>query len=395
MQEYRFGIEEEYFVVNRRIGGVRRQLPLKFMRTAKKKLGSSLMYELLQSQIEVATSPVASSHDAREQLRYFRTILAEIGKSHDVGIVAAGSHPLAMPHQQLTTPKRRYTKLINDLGLVGLGNPLCALHVHVELPEPERRIDIMHRLVPFLPLLLALSTSSPFWACRETGLLGYRNASNKMLPRSGLPEMFRSVGEYETYVRALVDAKVIPDSTNIWWALRPSLAHPTLELRITDCCTSIDDAVSIATLYRVLVRHLCNHADVNVGRSAVSRALVEENCWRALRYGTEGTFFDAKTGEAMPFGVLLEQTVRTLAEDIDALAAEREVEHLLCIVKEGTSAHRQLRLYHSLRKRGQTRKQALRMVSKWLRESTEAGYFLPYDLKRPGRLPQGSEVMEL
>src|SRR5262249_5903522 len=158
-----------------------------------------------------------------------------------------------------------------------------------------------------------------------------------------------------------------------------------------DCCTSIDDAVAIATLYRALVRHLCNHADVNAGRSAVSRALVEENCWRAQRYGTEGTYFDTN-GEATPFRVLLEQTVKTLAEDVAALAAEREMERLFRIVQEGTSAHRQLRLYHGLRKRGQTRRQALRMVSKWLRESTEAGHFLGYDVKRQGRQPQRQEL---
>jgi carboxylate-amine ligase len=373
MRNFRFGIEEEYFVVGRRTGNVRRRFPKQFMRAAKRKLGPTLMYELLQSQIEVATTPITCSRDAHAQLHQFRSTLAEIGKEHDVGIVAAGSHPLALPHQQLMTRKRRYSKLIDDLGLVGLGNPLCGMHVHVEVPQPERRVDIMHRLVPFLPLLLALSTSSPFWAGSETGLLGYRNAANDMLPRSGFPEMFQSLAEYETYVRALVEAGIIPDSTYVWWALRPSLKHRTLELRITDCCTSINDAVAIAALYRALVRHLFSRPQVNAGISPLSRAFAEENRWRAQRYGTEGTYLDEMTREAIPFKTLLEETVARLEDDIAALGIEADIAQLSLIERSGTSAHHQLRQYHRLRRSGQPRVQAMRGVCRWLRESTEAG----------------------
>ncbi|WP_183238150.1 MULTISPECIES: glutamate-cysteine ligase family protein [unclassified Bradyrhizobium] len=145
-------------------------------------------------------------------------------------------------------PQRR--KVISDLGMVGLGNPISGLHVHVEVPEPDLRVEIMHRLVPFLPLLLALSTSSPFWCGYPTGLLGYRNAANDALPRTGFPEMFRNLAEYETYVKTLVDAGIVPNASYVWWALRPSLQHPTLELRITDCCTAIADSVAIAAVVR-------------------------------------------------------------------------------------------------------------------------------------------------
>jgi len=194
---------------------VKPQLSQPFMKAAKKKLGPSLMYELLQSQIEVATTPADCSRDARQQLQYFRGSLADLGRDFELGIVAAGTHPLAMPHKQQMTPKRRYAKVAKDLGMVAWGNPLCGLHVHVEVPEPDQRVAIMHRLMPFVPLLLALSTSSPFWAGCNTGLMGYRNAANDAFPRTGFPEMFQSLTEYEAYIGALVDAKIIGDSTYI------------------------------------------------------------------------------------------------------------------------------------------------------------------------------------
>jgi glutamate---cysteine ligase / carboxylate-amine ligase len=375
MHQYKFGIEEEYFVVNRRTGNVKSELPPKFMAHARRRLGPQLMSEILQSQIEVATKPSLCPAEAVEELLFSRGSLAEVGKQYDVGIVAAGTHPLAFPHQQRMTKKRRYKKVINDLGMVGLGNALCGLHVHVEVPEPNQRVQIMHRIVPFLPLLLAFSTSSPFWAGCDTGLLGYRNAANDALPRTGFPEMFQNVDEYQSYVDALVDADIIPDSTYVWWALRPSMQHPTLELRLTDCCTSVRDAVAIASLYRAIVRHLVRNPDVNGDFSAVARALAEENRWRAQRYGTDGSYVDIVERRAKSFEAMFEGTVVLLESDVAALQLEDQIERLRYILHRGTSAHLQLELYRSLRKFGRTARQALLEVCKWLRCSTEQGDF--------------------
>lgn len=376
---YSFGIEEEYFVVSRRTGNIKSELPAGFMPRARKKLGAQLMTEILQSQIEVATSPVLDPADAKAELRTFRSTLSEVGHQHGVGIIAAGTHPLAMPLQQKMTRKRRYKKVIDDLGMVGLGSVLCGLHVHVEVPEPDHRVEIMHRLVPFLPLLLALSTSSPFWAGCETGLLGYRNAANDALPRTGFPEMFQSLKEYEAYIAALVEPNIIPDSTYVWWALRPSLQHPTLELRLTDCCTSLDDAVAIASLFRALVRRVVRDRSLNRDFSAIARALSEENRWRAQRYGTDGTYIDVTTREAKPFEAVLEETIALLADDINALRIAPQIEHLRFIRKRGTSAHLQVELYRSLLKFGRRPRQALLEVARWLRASTESGDFVTGD----------------
>jgi glutamate---cysteine ligase / carboxylate-amine ligase len=273
------------------------------------------------------------------------------------------------------TRKRRYSKVINDLGMVGLGNPISGLHVHVEVPEPDHRVEIMHRLVPFLPLLLALSTSSPFWCGYPTGLLGYRNAANDALPRTGFPEMFRNLAEYETYVKTLVDAGIVPNATYVWWALRPSLQHPTLELRITDCCTAIADSVAIAALFRALVRHAVHHPDLNATHSAVHRALIEENRWRAQRYGTDGTYIDLVSFEPVSFRTWLETVIAMLAADIAHLRIEDDIQHLKTIPKRGTSAHLQLEYFRGLRKFGRSPREAIGDVTKWLRTSTEAGDF--------------------
>jgi carboxylate-amine ligase len=386
VHQFRFGIEEEYFVVDRRTASVKCELPNSFMKAAGRKLGDQLMSELLQSQIEVATKPMSNPQDARQELLHFRATLAEVGRDHGLGIVAAGTHPLAIPSQQRITKKRRYSKLIEDLGMVGLGNPLCGLHVHVEVPDPDLRVELMHRLVPLLPILLALSTSSPFWAGCETGLLGYRNAANDALPRTGFPDMFQSIQEYESYIQALVEADIIADSTYVWWALRPCLRHPTLELRLTDCCTAVDDTVAIAALYRAMVHHLVRERGTNAGFSAVVRALAEENRWRAQRYGTGGTYVDVVSREAKPFARLLDETLALLEQDFAELGMMDQTSQLRRIVRRGTSAHRQLELYHMLRKAGRAPKQALRDVTKWLRASTEAGDFVEAAATRPIRV---------
>ena len=174
--------------------------------------------------------------------------------------------------------------------MIGRRNMLCGMHVHVQLPDPDRRVDVMCRMLPYLPLFLALSTSSPFWQSRATGLKGYRLAAYDELPRTGVPELFRTREEFDAYVAALVRAGVIEDSSFIWWAMRPSLNNPTLELRAPDSCTLVEDSIAIAGLYRTVAHHLYFNRWRNSELNPVSRAIVVENKWRAQRYGVHGTF---------------------------------------------------------------------------------------------------------
>jgi carboxylate-amine ligase len=370
MTSYRFGIEEEYFISDLRTKNVRHTMSKRFFRACKKELGDAVMNEMLQSQIEVATSPCESMAEGRDQLRTFRATLARQAACHGLAIVAAGTHPLALWHEQKQTPKERYGSLMADLQMVGLRDMLCGMHVHVEVPEPDRRIEIMYRAVPFLPLLLALSTSSPFWQRHRTGLRGYRLAAYDELPRTGLPDLFKTLSDYQKYIDTLVAAGVINDASYIWWVIRPSLKHPTLELRIADVCTRVEDALCIAALFRCLVRHLVEQPDLNAGLGPIARAIAGENKWRAQRYGTSSTFVDLQSMQAMPIDIVLHELIELIRNDAQALACLDEVCRSYDILKHGASADEQLRVYADARAAGCGRLQALKDVVDWLQRET-------------------------
>jgi carboxylate-amine ligase len=256
---------------------------------------------------------------------------------------------------------------MDDLQMIGQRDLLCGLHVHVELPDPDLRIDVMYRMLPFLPLLLALSTSSPFWQARRTGLKGYRLAAYDELPRTGVPELFRTQQEFDAYIAALVRAGVIKDSSYVWWAIRPSLNNPTLELRAPDSCTLVEDSLAIAALYRTLVRHLHVNRSRNKDLDAVARAIVIENKWRAQRYGVHGTF--VTDDGAVTVADMLEQVISDTAPDAAALGCTAEINRCRAIVGAGTSSDAQLAVFDAHSKIG-SRDAALRAVTEWIAAAT-------------------------
>jgi carboxylate-amine ligase len=372
MTLYRFGIEDEYFVIDLATRNVRRTMSQKFYRACKRELGDDVKSEMLQSQIEVSTPPCTSMAEARAHLRRLRAALSERAARHGLGIVAAGTHPLAAWPEQRQTPKDRYGVVMADLQMLGLRNMLCGLHVHVEVPIPELRVELMYRVIPFLPLLLSLSTSSPFWQAHRTGLLGYRLAAYDELPRTGLPEPFRTAGEFQHYVDTLVAAGVIPDASYIWWAVRPSARYPTLELRIADACTHREDALCIAAIFRCLMRRLVEDPKLNSDLDVVGRAIVEENKWRAQRYGTGASFVDRASMQAAPVKAVLQQLLVLLGGDAEALDCRSEVQQAMNILERGSSADEQIRIYESARAAGRSRLKALREVVDWLNQATIA-----------------------
>ena len=260
--QFRFGIEEEYFLAETRNLRVVHDSPAALFDPAHGSDAPRLYGEFLQSQLEVATRPHVSIADARLDLVQLRRRAAAAAAEHDLAILAAGTHPTARWREAVRSPQERYQGMMEALQMIGQRNMLCGMHVHVECPDPDRRVDIMLRMTPYVPLLLALSTSSPFWEARCTGLKGYRLAAYDELPRTGLPEPFQTTKQYDSYVAALVRSGVMQDSSHVWWAMRPSSKYPTLELRAPDCCTRVEDALAIAALYRVLVRHLCLNQDI-------------------------------------------------------------------------------------------------------------------------------------
>jgi carboxylate-amine ligase len=362
-----FGIEEEYFLVDAQTKLVAHEVPRAFFEAAGTATQGRISTEFLQPQIEVKSSPHVNMADARCELRDLRQTVAAVAAQHGLAILASGTHPTALWCEARQTPTKRYDMVMHDLQMIGRRDLLCGLHVHVELPDPDERVDVMYRMLPYLPLFLALSTSSPFWQGRCTGLKGYRHAAYDELPRTGVPELFRTREELDAYVAALVRAGVIADSSFIWWAIRPSLIHPTLELRAPDTCTMVDDALAIAALYRTVARHLCINRWRNADLDAVQRALIVENKWRAQRYGVHGTFVTDEG--AVPVANLIEQVIEDTTADAAALDCAAEIDRCRAIVRSGTSADVQLAVFQA-HSADQDREAALRAVIDWVAAAT-------------------------
>ena len=369
---YTLGMEEEYFVFDANTRRAARRMNKKFLKSAGAALGDRVMTEMLQSQIEVATPPCESMADARAHLSRYRQTLAQAAADHELGIAAMGTFPLAFWPEQTVTPKARYGSILDDLQMIGYRNMLCGMHVHVAVPDPATRIDLIMRLTPFLPLLLALSTSSPFWQGHLTGLYGYRLAAYDELPRTGLPELFRTKEDFDAYVAALTWAKIIPDASYIWWALRPALSFPTVELRVADSCTRLDDALAIAALFRCLVRALDRDRALNSGFDRVGRAITQENKWNAQRYGIAATFVDPFSRSPLSAAAWLEQVLDFIAEDIAAFGCGGDIARLSAILTQGTSADHQIDIYTRARTAGRQRLTAIKEVIDWASTETQS-----------------------
>ncbi|MBR0654625.1 carboxylate-amine ligase [Plastoroseomonas arctica] len=361
---YRFGIEEEYFLAD----AVTRDTPqhTQAYHDALRARIPSAERELLAAQVEVATSPSDNPAAARAQLMELRAGLAEIGKEHGLLVLASGTQPLARWARQRQTKKQRYDRLMQQMQMLGQRNVVCGMHVHVEVPRPSERVDLMNRMLPFTPLLMALSASSPFWQGRDTGLAAYRLSVWGEMPRTGLPDLFEDEADYERYVAAMTRSGAITDASFLWWTLRPSVRYPTLELRVADSCTRLDDTMAIAALYRCLVRLLDRSPSLNRGQSGAARAITAENLWRAQRDGIRAAFLDTDGG-TVPFRVGLDSILSLVGEDAAALGCEADLDWLRTLAETGTSSDRQLAIFAGAR--GNAR-QALSATVDWIAAAT-------------------------
>ena len=366
---YQFGIEEEYFLADAATRGTPRRRVAAFHAAAQARLPAAER-ELLQSQIEVSSEPSTSFETAREALGALRAGLAEVGRDHGVLVLAAGTHPLARWSRQSQTQKGRYDEIMAKTRITGRRSVVCGMHVHVEVPRPEARVDLMNRLLPAMPLLLALSASSPFWQGRATGMAAYRMSVFGEMPRSGLPDLFDGPEDYARYVDAMTRAGSIQDASFLWWTLRPSIRYPTLELRVADSCTLLAHTLAIAALYRCLVRLADRRPEWNRGLTGASRALVAENLWRAQSDGVRAELIDVFTGEARPFAACLHAVLEEVAEDADALGCAGEAAVARDIVAGGTSADRQAAAFDAARGRGLDEREATGAVVDWLARAT-------------------------
>jgi carboxylate-amine ligase len=372
-ERYTFGIEEEFFLVGARTRTLPSRLPKRFVEACRRRLGDCIGHEMLQTQVEISSPVFSAVDEALACLRGLRQGLAQLAVESRLSLVSAGTHPMSAWYRQRATVTSRYTGLVDDFQIVGRRNLVCGLHVHVAVPGGIDRVQLMNRIMPWLPLFLALSTSSPFWNRRRTGLLSYRQAAYDEWPRTGIPDAFDNEADYAGFVQRLVDAGAMKDAGMLWWAIRPALRFPTLELRIADACTHVEDSVAIASLFRCLVRAHVRDTSLGTGSSTHTRRLIDENRWRAKRYGMAAEFIDEMTGAAVPARQLLVTLCDSLAEDIDALNCGSLRRQLERIVERGSSAEQQLNIYRQRRDAGDSRVDALRAVVDWLIAATVPG----------------------
>lgn len=371
-QSFTFGIEEEYHLVDLATRDLT-AAPAELMAACEAELGRQVAPEFFRSQIEIGTRVCTTIDQARAELTRLRATIARHARTFGLAPIAASTHPFARKTTLETTPKARYQALANDFGGIGRRLSICGMHVHVGIEDPDDRIDVMNQIRYFLPHLLMLSTSSPFWEGEDTRLKCYRLSIFHELPRTGLPQRFESFAEYQRTIDVLVRAGVIEDATKVWWDLRPSARFPTLEMRVTDVCPLVEDALTIAALFVSVARMLLRLKSRNQRWRSYPAFLIEENRWRAQRYGVDQTLFDFGKGTLVPFCELIEELIGLVAEDADALGCSVQVARARDIAARGTSADRQITMLEAALGKGLDREEAMRLVIDMLIAETVAG----------------------
>ena len=369
--EFTIGIEEEYLLVDRESLDLA-VAPEALMEACRAEFEGQVSPEFLQCQIEVGTRVCRTIGEAREDLRRLRAGVAKHAVRHGLAPIAVSCHPFADWKSQHHTDKDRYNALRRDLAGVARRMLICGMHVHVGLGDDDRRIDLMNQFVYFLPHLLALSSSSPYWQGEDTGLASYRMTVFDNLPRTGLPPRFHGWAEYERSVQVLTDLGIIEDATKIWWDLRPSARFPTLESRICDVSPRLEHTLSLAALTQGTMRMLWRLAGKNQRWRIYDSFLVGENRWRAQRYGIAEGLIDFGAKAILPFEEIVEEWIALVEEDAGVLKSTEEVIAARSIVRDGTSAMRQREVMARGDAAGLGREEALRGVVRHLIEEFHA-----------------------
>jgi len=341
---FTIGIEEEYQIIDPESREVTSYIQ-EFLEQGQVILRDQIKPEFMQSQVEVGTQICHSIEEAREDLARMRRSVIQVAEANDLVVAAASTHPFSSWTQQRITVGERYTQHEREMADVARRLLIFGMHVHVGIEDKSLLIDVMDQARYFLPHLLALSTSSPFWHGRNTGLKSYRSVVFESVPRTGPPPAFRSWSECQQFIDTLVKTGCIEDATRIWWDIRPHPKFPTLEFRVTDICTRLEDALCLAALTLAIVTKLIKLRRSNMSWRRYRHHLITENKWRAVRYGTAGTLLDFGRQEAIPFEQLATELLTLVDDVVDELGVRREVEHVRTILAEGTSADRQLAVF--------------------------------------------------
>jgi len=343
--QFTLGIEEEFQIVDPQTRELRSHVSL-FLEEGKMILGEQIKPEMIQSMVEVGTGICKNIQEARADITRLRSIISGLAAKTGLRIVAASTHPFSRWQDQKIYDDERYELLVEELQTVARSLLIFGLHVHVGVADPERRIHIMNAARYFLPHVLALTTSSPFWMGHNTGLKSYRTEIFKKFPRTDIPDHFDSYGNFQRYVDLLVRTGCIDDGRKIWWDLRPHPIFPTLEFRVCDIPTRVDDTVAIAALFQAIVAKLTKLINQNLGFRLYRRMLIQENKWRAVRWGLDGKMIDFGKQKEVPTRDLVLELLEFVDDVVDDLGSRQEIEHIHTILERRTSAEEQLRVFN-------------------------------------------------
>ena len=339
------GIEEEYQIIDPETRELRSFITQFIENDRVIMVEREIKPELHQSMVELGTPPCATVAQAHEELVKQRTFIARLAREKDLAIMCSGTHPFSRWIDQQVTPFPRYLGVLEEMQLLAQRLLIFGMHVHVGVEDRAFAIDTMNVVRYMLPHILALSTSSPFWLGRRTGLKSYRSVVFEDFPRSGIPDICRTAADYDNMVGTLVRAGCIPDASKIWWDVRPHPFFPTLEYRVCDICPRVDDTIAIAALIQATTAKLYKLYKQNLGFRIYHRALIQENKWRAIRYGLDGKLLDLGKQKEVPVKDLIRELLDFVDDVVDELGSRREIEHIHTILERGTSADEQLRVY--------------------------------------------------
>ena len=344
MFRFTLGVEEEFQIVDPDSGELRSHVS-ELLASSAPVLGDQIKRELHQSIVEVGTKICEDVSELRGEIFRIRRDLSSSAEKVGLAVAAAGTHPFSHWKDQVLSPGVRYDSIVEELQQLARSLLIFGLHVHVAVPERQTAIDLMNQARYFLPHLLALSTSSPFWMGRDTGLMSYRTTIFRRFPRTGVPDHFNSWSEYENYIKLLVDLKCIDDARKIWWDVRPHPLFGTLEFRVCDVPTRPEDAVMLGALCQAIIVKLHKLYMNNQGYRLYRKALVEENKWRAARWGMNGKLIDFGRRMEVPMRELALELLEFVDDVVDPLGSREAVNQVHTILREGTSADRQLAVF--------------------------------------------------
>jgi len=344
MPTFTLGIEEEFQTIDPVTRNLRSHMS-KLVEDGKITLKERVKAEMHQAVVEVGTNICHNIQEAREEVTYLRKMILDLASKQNLQVAAAGTHPFADWVEQLITPDPRYDEIIDEMRDVARGNLIFGLHVHVGIESRNEGIEIMNAVRYFLPHIYALSTNSPFWCGRNTGFKSYRSKVFDKFPRTGIPDFFSSAAEYDEYINLLIKTKCIDNGKKIWWDIRVHPFFDTIEFRMCDVPMRTDETICLAAIMQALVAKIHKLHRMNLSFRPYHRMLINENKWRAARYGIHGKLIDFGKQEEVEYKILAGELLEFIDDVVDELGSRKEIEYIYQIMEMGTGADRQLAVF--------------------------------------------------